>query len=114
MCDSIRARPRRASKIAARAGHERMSAEVEKLLTEGAARLVARAEDARSLDAASVVPRVRRTVEKYLLRDRPDAPAGEVAHFIDTLRADDFLLVIACERGDERAWEDLMGRSEER
>ncbi|HYN86408.1 MAG TPA: sigma-70 family RNA polymerase sigma factor [Pyrinomonadaceae bacterium] len=87
-----------------------MAVEVEKLLTEGAARLVARAEDARALDAAAVLPRVRRTLEKYLLRDRPDAPAGEVSQFLDSLRADDLLLVVACERGDERAWEDLMGR----
>ncbi|HEX5707961.1 MAG TPA: sigma-70 family RNA polymerase sigma factor [Pyrinomonadaceae bacterium] len=87
-----------------------MAVEVEKLLTEGAARLLARAEEARALDAAAVAPRVGRTLEKYLLRNRPEASAREVEQFIDALRADDFLLVVACERGDERAWEDMMSQ----
>ncbi len=87
-----------------------MAVEVEKLLAEGAARLLARAADARSLDAGAIAPRVRRTLEKYLLRDRPDASAREVEQFLDGLRADDLLLAVSCERGDERAWEDLMGQ----
>jgi RNA polymerase sigma-70 factor len=54
------------------------------------------------------VPRAGKVVDKYLLRDQPDAPARAVAEFMDALRADDLCLVVACERGDESAWHDLM------
>ena len=82
---------------------------VEQLLRAGAERLLARAADARSLDAESVAPRLRAVAEKYLLRDEPAAPAEKVEKFLDGLRADDLCLVLACERGDERAWDDLIG-----
>src|SRR5688500_12382842 len=88
----------------------RMPRDIEQLLREGAARLIARAGESRSLGAEAVLPRVRATLEKYLLRHQPDAPAKEVGEFIDRLHADEFLLVVACERGDERAWADLMER----
>lgn len=88
----------------------RMPRDIEQLLREGAARLVARAGESRALGADAVLPRVRATTEKYLLRHQPDAPAKEVGEFIDRLHADEFLLVVACERGDERAWADLMER----
>ena len=55
-----------------------------------------------------MVPRVRSSVEKYLLRHRPEAGAAEVESFVDSLHADELLLVVACERGDERAWRELM------
>lgn len=87
-----------------------MPTNVEQLLSEGTARLLARAEDARALAPETVAPRVRATLEKYLLRHRADAAAGEIVEFLDALHADELLLVVACERGDERAWEDLMGR----
>jgi RNA polymerase sigma-70 factor, ECF subfamily len=72
--------------------------------------MLARAGEVRALDAADVAPRVRASVEKYLLRHRPQAGAGEVGEFIDALHADELLLVVACERGDARAWEDLVGQ----
>ena len=77
-------------------------------MREGAGRVLARAGDARGASAEALVPRVRATLDKYLLRHRPDASAREVAEFIDALRADELLLVWACERGDERAWGELM------
>jgi RNA polymerase sigma-70 factor (ECF subfamily) len=85
-----------------------MPSNVEQLLSEGTARLLARAEDARALGAEAVVPRVRATLQKYLLRHRADASAREIVEFIDALHADELLLVVACERGDETAWNDLM------
>jgi RNA polymerase sigma-70 factor len=85
-----------------------MPSDIEHLVREGAARLVARAADARSLTAEAVAPRVRASLEKYLLRHRPDASAREVAEFVDALHADELLLVVACERGDEAAWADMV------
>ncbi|MDT7780428.1 MAG: polymerase sigma-70 factor, subfamily [Acidobacteriota bacterium] len=87
-----------------------MPTNVEQLVREGAERLLARAGGVRALDAETVAPRVRSTVEKYLLRHRPQAAAGEVVEFIDALHAEELLLVVACERGDERAWEEMVGQ----
>ena len=87
-----------------------MPIDLEQLVREGAERMLARAGESRSLDAAAVAPRVRATVEKYLLRHAPQAGAKEVAGFIDALHADELLLVVACERGDAGAWEDLVGQ----
>ena len=85
-----------------------MSTPVEQLVREGAGRLLARAAAARGATAEAVAPRLRATLDKYLLRHRPAAAPAEVAAFLDALRADEFLLVWACERGDERAWEELI------
>ena len=75
-----------------------------------AARVLARAADNRSLDVDALAPRVRATVEKYLLRDNPDTPTAEISKFVDEIQADDLCLIIACERGDENAWNDLVER----
>ncbi|HVG30166.1 MAG TPA: sigma-70 family RNA polymerase sigma factor [Pyrinomonadaceae bacterium] len=82
--------------------------ELGRTVRDGAARLVARASDARGLDAAALEPRVGKVVGKYVLRDEPEASAARVSKFIDGLRADDLCLVVACERADERAWDDLI------
>jgi RNA polymerase sigma-70 factor (ECF subfamily) len=87
-----------------------MPSNVEQLVREGAKRLLARAAGARALDAEALMPRVRATVEKYLLRHQPGASAAEVGAFIDALRADELLLVVACERGDAAAWDELVGQ----
>ena len=87
-----------------------MPTDVEQLVRDGAERLLARAGEVRSLDAAALAPRVRATVEKYLLRHAPQAGAKEVGDFIDALHADELLLVVACERGDASAWDDLVGQ----
>ncbi|MDX6271830.1 MAG: polymerase sigma-70 factor, subfamily [Acidobacteriota bacterium] len=84
------------------------TATTERLLREGTARLLGRASEARALDADALLPRVGGVLEKYLLRHRPEASAAEVATFLDALRADDLCLVVACERGDDAAWSDLM------
>lgn len=83
---------------------------IEKLLNDGAARLLARATDSRSLDREALAPRISTAVEKYLLRNDADAPHEEIAKFIDAMQADDLCLIVACERGDESAWSDLVER----
>ena len=89
---------------------ESKSREIETLLNEGAGRLLARANDNRSLSREFLVTRIGAAVEKYLLRDDPNAAGAEVSNFIDELQADDLCLIVACERGDERAWSELVER----
>ena len=84
--------------------------EIQILLNEGAGRLLARASDNRSLSRDFLVPRITGAVQKYLLKDEPDTPHAEIAKFIDEMQADDLCLIIACERGDENAWNELVER----
>ena len=84
--------------------------DIQSLLNDGAGRLLARAGDSRSLNREFLVPRISAAVQKYLLKDEPDTPHAEIAKFIDDLQADDLCLIIACERGDENAWNDLVER----
>jgi len=84
--------------------------EIQSLLNEGAGRLLARASDNRSVSREFLVPRITAAVHKYLLKDEPDTPHSEIAKFIDEMQADDLCLIIACERGDESAWNDLVER----
>ncbi|HVF86194.1 MAG TPA: hypothetical protein VM866_01330, partial [Pyrinomonadaceae bacterium] len=77
-------------------------------LRDEAAQLLARAVNARSLNVDAVLPRVRTALEKYLLRDQPGASPHEITRFVAGLHADELVLVIACERGDDAAWHDLM------
>jgi RNA polymerase sigma-70 factor (ECF subfamily) len=86
------------------------SEDIAKVIKEGAGRLLARASDRRSLSADALGPRVAAAVEKYLLRDDPNTPAVEINKFVDEMQADDLCLIIACERGDEKAWNDLVER----
>ena len=87
-----------------------MKPQIEKLLNEGATRLLKRASDSRSLTAQALVPRISAAVEKYLLRNDAVTPREEISKFIDEMQADDLCLIIACERGDESAWNDLVER----
>src|SRR5689334_20401278 len=82
----------------------------EKILNDGAGRLLARASDGRSLGRELLLPRITAAVEKYLLKDNPKTPHTEISKFIDEMQADDLCLIIACERGDENAWSDLVER----
>ena len=89
---------------------ESISREIQTLVNEGAARLLTRASDSRSLGRDSLAPRVSAAVEKYLLRHDPNTSKAEISKFIDDLQADDLCLIVACERGDETAWNDLVER----
>jgi RNA polymerase sigma-70 factor (ECF subfamily) len=82
--------------------------QIDELVLAGAQRLLARAANARSLDALSLAPRLRAAIQKYVLKDNPAADSAELDKFLDGLHADDLCHVIACERGDETAWSDLF------
>lgn len=77
-------------------------------IDESVARLLSRAADSRRLEIADLRPRVSVALEKYLFRDNENASNAEIQTFIDELRADDMCLILACERGDETAWNDLV------
>jgi RNA polymerase sigma-70 factor (ECF subfamily) len=85
-----------------------MPSNVEQLVREGAAQLVARAAERRGAESDAVAARVRASLDKYLLKHRPEADADEIKAFIEGLHADELLLVLACERGEESAWNDLI------
>jgi RNA polymerase sigma-70 factor, ECF subfamily len=91
---------------------KRTDTQIERLVAEGTARLIARAEDARSLKAPDLTPRVAKALDKYLFAGDAEASVQEIEAFIDALHANDLCLVIACERGDQTAWGDLVGRYE--
>src|SRR5205085_9792530 len=71
-----------------------------------AARLLSRAANGRGLTVNELRPRVIAVIEKYLPDEGTSEP--EIRTFVDEIRADDLCLIIACERNDERAWEDLV------
>jgi RNA polymerase sigma-70 factor, ECF subfamily len=91
---------------------KRTDTQTERLVAEGTARLIARAEDARSLKASDLTPRVARALDKYLFAGDAEASVQEIEAFIDALHANDLCLIVACERGDQTAWGDLVGRYE--
>lgn len=70
--------------------------------------LLSRAENRRGLKAENLFERVVKSLDKYLFRDEPNAGHIEIKEFIDGCRADDLCLIIACENGNETAWEDLV------
>ena len=82
--------------------------QIDDLIIAGAKRLLARAANSRALQPQWLAPRLRASVEKYVIRDDPSTSAAPVDKFIDGLHADDLCLVIACERGDQAAWSDLV------
>ena len=84
--------------------------EIHTIVNEGAVRLVRRASDSRTLTGDFLAPRILAAVEKYLLRNEPNTSGAEIGKFIDEMQADDLCLIIACERGDESAWNDLVER----
>src|SRR6478672_7415742 len=77
-------------------------------IDEAVAHLVSRAENSRGLNVVDIKPRVGAALQKYLFVGDASPANTEVKEFIDEIRADDLCLIIACEQGDERAWEDLV------
>jgi RNA polymerase sigma-70 factor, ECF subfamily len=77
---------------------------------EGAARLLARATNARALGVELLTARVRAALDKYLLSNTASASAQAINEFMDGLHADDLCLIVACERGDQQAWSDLVAQ----
>ena len=70
--------------------------------------LISRADNARGLKGADIAGRVEATLNKYLLNDATDLAPTDIEEFVHDIRADDLCLIVACERGDEKAWEDLV------
>ncbi len=70
--------------------------------------LISRADNSRGLKGVDIAARVEATLEKYLLGDDPNAAHVDIVTFVQEIRADDLCLIVACENGDERAWEDLV------
>ncbi len=77
-------------------------------VTDAIERLLSRAGNSRGLRSSDISVRIHLCLGKYLLRDNARPEHSEIKAFIDEIRADDLCLVIACERGDEKAWEDLV------
>ncbi|MDQ3041510.1 MAG: sigma-70 family RNA polymerase sigma factor [Acidobacteriota bacterium] len=77
-------------------------------INEATARLISRAENSRGLKMPDLQPRIGSALEKYLFKDDENASGADVKNFIDEIRADDLCLIVACERGDETAWTDLV------
>lgn len=77
-------------------------------IDEAVARVISRAENSRRLEIADLSLRIGSSLEKYLLKENKEASSLEIKEFIDELRADDLCLIVACEKGDASAWEDLV------
>jgi RNA polymerase sigma-70 factor, ECF subfamily len=89
---------------------EARTSEIEKVLKGAAGRLLSRASETHSLNAELLLPRLAAAVEKYLLRHDPNTSIEDISSFVDEMQADDLCLIIACEQGDEKAWNDLVER----
>ncbi len=85
-----------------------MTPAVEKIIDEALGRVCARAANPRGLGPADLKPRITKAVGKFLMRDGANAGNSEIRAFLDELRADDLCLVLACERGDAEAWDELV------
>lgn len=79
-------------------------------MEEATRELLSRVADNRSLDPLFLIQRVRKVVDKYLLRDDANASDKAIQSFVEGLQAEDLCLVVACERGDQSAWEELVQR----
>ncbi len=79
-----------------------------KTIEESVVQMIARAENSRGLRLEEVFERVVAAIEKYVLRIDGNASHSEIKEFIEGIRADDLCLIIACEKGVESAWNDLV------
>lgn len=83
--------------------------QIEKLCSEGAKRLSARAADNYGVSLNSLSLRVKSAVQKYLLDD-DNVSTTVISDFVEKLQADDLCLIVACEEGNQKAWDDLVER----
>lgn len=77
-------------------------------IEESVARLISRADDSRGLATADLQARIVRALEKYLFSANENASGADVKNFVEEIRVDDLCLIVACERGDESAWANLV------
>ena len=85
-----------------------VSAKQQEAVELAVSQLISRAADARGLTADDVRPRIEIALHKYVLNNNVDADRNAIKEFIDEIRSDDLCLIIACEKGDEKAWEYLV------
>lgn len=83
-------------------------AKFDRTIDNAAAHLLARCSDARGCSIADIRPRVVKSLEKYLFLPDARVEHADVITFIAETRGDELCLVLACERGDEKAWDDLV------
>ncbi len=84
------------------------AAKFRSVIDEAVVRVVSRAGHARGVTTAELTPRIEAALDKYLFKSDSAPHRSEVKAFIDDIRADDLCLILACERGDQQAWEDLV------
>ena len=82
--------------------------QIDELLLAGADRLLARATNSRLLNSQTLTRRLQKVTEKYVLKHDPAADVATINSFLDGLHADELCLVMACEQGDQTAWNDLF------
>jgi RNA polymerase sigma-70 factor (ECF subfamily) len=85
-----------------------VSDKYKRTIDEASARLLSRASNARGLSLDEISPRVLIAVEKYLIKTGTDVPPSDIRAFVDEIHADELCLIVACEQGDENAWEELV------
>jgi RNA polymerase sigma-70 factor (ECF subfamily) len=83
-----------------------LAAKFSSTVDEAIAHLVTRCSDSRGLSIDDLRPRIVAGIEKYLGTDH--LQNSEIKQYVDEIRADELCLIIACEKGDEKAWEDLV------
>lgn len=84
------------------------SKQTDDLIAAGADRLLARATNRRALTTPILTKRLRIVAEKYVFKHDPKADPDTITAFFDGLHADELCLVMACEQGDQAAWNDLF------
>jgi RNA polymerase sigma-70 factor len=85
-----------------------LPAKHQQALNEAISLLISRATSSWDVSAGDLRPRIEKALEKYLLAQTANPDRNAIKQFVDDIRADDLCLIIACEKGDEKAWEYLV------
>lgn len=83
-------------------------AKFDRTIDDAVARLLAKCGDARGCSVKDVRPRIVRSLAKYLFLAGAAVEHADVITFIEEIRIGELCLVLACERSDDRAWDDLV------
>lgn len=83
-------------------------AKFDRTIDDAVAHLLARCGDARGCSIADVRPRVVKALQKYLFVGDSTIEHADVLKFVEEIRGEELCLVLACERSDDRAWDDLV------
>ncbi len=77
-------------------------------IDEATARLIARATNSRGLAVLDLRARIDLALAKYLFKAGENVSGADVKSFVEEIRADDLCLIVACEKGIDAAWDDLV------